>query len=122
MLLAMKRAPLIAATLAVVYLLLSFNAYACLLPMAVVAVMEQGSDCAKPQEQPARQQCDAFKTLGVQTVPPFQPMPDTLAQGWAHDVTSTSILQPIASLHRTVFDGPPLIRIDILDLTSILRI
>ena len=122
MLLAMKRAPHIAVTLAVVYLLLSFNAYACLLPMAVVAVMEQGSDCAKPQEQPARQQCDAFKTLGVQTVPPFQPMPDTLAQGWAHDVTSTSILQPIASLHRTVFDGPPLIRIDILDLTSILRI
>src|SRR5438445_8849393 len=74
MLLAMKRAPFIAATLTVVYLLLSFNAYACLLPMAVGAVMEQGSDCAKPQEQPARQQCDAFKTISVQTVPPFQPM------------------------------------------------
>jgi len=122
MLLAMKRAPFIAATLTVVYLLLSFNAYACLLPMAVGAVMEQGSDCAKPQEQPARQQCDAFKTISVQTVPPFQPMPDTLAQGWAHDVTSTSILQPIASVHRTVFGGPPLIRVDFLDLTSILRI
>ena len=118
----MKRAPLIAVALAVVYLLLSFNAYACLLPMAVGVVMEQGSDCAKPQEQPARQQCDAFKTIGVQTVPPFQPMPDTHAQGLAHDLTSTSILQPIASLHRTVFDGPPLIRVDFLDLTSILRI
>ena len=118
----MKRAQLIAVALAVVYFLLALNAYACLLPMAVGVVMEQGSDCAKPQEQPARQQCDAFKTIGVQTVPPFQPMPDTHAQGLAHDLTSTSILQPIASLHRTVFGGPPLIRVDILDLTSILRI
>ena len=122
MLLAMKRAPHIAVFLAVVYLLLSFNAYACLLPMSSGAVMEQGSDCAKPQEQPARQLCDAFKTLGVQTVPPFQPLPDTHAQGLAHDLTATSILHPITSLHRTVFSGPPLIRIDILDLTSLLRI
>jgi hypothetical protein len=122
MLVAMKRTPHIAVTLAVVYLLLSFNAYACLLPISGGAVMEQGSDCAKPQEQPARQLCDAFKTLSIQTVPPFQPVSDTHAQGWAHDLTSTSILQPIASLHRSVFNGPPLIRIDILDLTSLLRI
>jgi hypothetical protein len=118
----MKRAPLIAATLATLYVLLSFNAYACLLPMSGGAVMEQGSDCAKPQEPPARQFCDAFKTLGVQTVPPFQPVPNTYDQALAHDLTSTSILQPIVSLHRTVFSGPPLIRIDILDLTSLLRI
>jgi len=116
----MKRAPHIAVTLAVVYLLLSFNAYACLLPMSGGAMMEQGSDCAKPQEQPARQLCDAFKTLSVQTVPQFQPLSDAHAQGLAHDLTP--ILQPIASLHRTVFSGPPLIRIDVLDLTSILRI
>lgn len=121
-LLAMKRGPHIAVTLAVVYLLLSFNAYACLLPMAGGAVMEQGSDCAKPQEKPARQLCDAFKTLSVQTVPPFHPVPDTYDQALAHDLTSTTILQPIVSLHRTVFGGPPLIRIDILNLTSILRI
>ena len=118
----MERAPLIAVALAVVYFLLALNAYACLLPMAVGVVMEKGSDCAKPQEQPAGRLCDAFKSLGVQTIFPFQPVPDTHAQGWAHDLTSTSILQPIASLHRTVFSGPPLIRIDILDLTSILRL
>jgi hypothetical protein len=122
MLLAMKRVPHIAVALAVVYLLLSFNAYACLLPMSGGAVMEQGSDCAKPQEQPARQLCDAFKTLGVQTVPPFQPVPDTHAQGLAHDLAVASFLQPIVSFHCSVFSGPPLIRIDILDLTSILRI
>ena len=118
----MKRAPLIAVALAVVYFLLALNAYACLLPMAGGAVMEQGSDCAKPQEQPARQLCDAFKTLGVQTVPPFQPLPDTHAQCWSHDLTSISILHPVVSLHRNVFGGPPLIRIDILDLTSLLRL
>ena len=84
--------------------------------------MEKGSDCAMPQEQPAGRLCDAFKSLGVQTVPPFQPLPDTHAQGLAHDLAATSILQPIASLHSTVFSGPPLIRIDILDLTSLLRI
>jgi len=122
MLLAMKRASHIAVFLAVVYLLLSFNAYACLLPMSGGAVMEKGSDCAKPQEQPARQLCDAFKSLGVQTIPPFQPVPDTYAQGWAHDLAVDLILQHIASLHRSVFNGPPLIRIDVLDLTSILRI
>jgi hypothetical protein len=122
MLLAMKRAPHFAVTLAVLYVLLSFNAYACLLPMSGGAVMEKGSDCTKPQEQPAGQLCDAFKTLGVQTVPPFHPLPDTHAQGWAHDLVVASILHPIASLHRTVFSGPPLIRIDVLELTSILRI
>src|SRR2546422_1594894 len=122
MLLPMKRAPLIAVVLAVVYFLLALNASACLLPRAGGAGMEQGSDCAKPDDQPARQLCDAFKSFGVHPAPPFQPMPDTLAQGWAHDVTSTSILQPIASVHRTVFGGPPLIRVDFLDLTSILRI
>ncbi len=122
MLLTMKLATHIAVFLVVVYLLLSFNAYACLLPMSGGAVMEQGSDCAKPQEQPARQLCDAFKTIGVQTVPPFQPLPDTHAQGLAHDLAVASILQPIASLHCTVFSGPLLIRIDILDLTSTLRI
>ncbi|TLY34343.1 MAG: hypothetical protein E6K57_01215 [Nitrospirae bacterium] len=118
----MKRAPHIAVFLAVVYLLLSFNAYACLLPMSGGAMIEQGSDCAMPEEQPARQQCDAFKSLGVQTILPFQPVPDTYAQGWAHDLAVDLILRPIASLHRSVFNGPPLIRIDVLDLTSILRI
>jgi hypothetical protein len=122
MLLAMKRAPHIAIVLAVVYLILSFNAYACLIPLYGGIQVAKGSDCTMPQEQPARQQCDAFKALGVQTVPPLQPVHDTYAQGWAHDLTSTSILQPIASLHRSVFNGPPLIPIDVLDLTSLLRL
>src|SRR3989442_15716793 len=73
----MKRAPLIAVALAVVYFLLALNAYACLLPIAVGVVMEQGSDFAKPVEKPARPLCYAFKPFGVQPLPPFHPLPDT---------------------------------------------
>ena len=118
----MKRAQYIAVVLAVVYLLLAFNAYACLLPMSGDVVMEQGSDCAVPDKQPVRQLCDAFKSFGVQTVLPFQSVPDTHAQGLAYDLSSISILQPLVSPNRIVFGGPPLIRIAILDLTSLLRI
>src|SRR2546422_3614347 len=72
----MKRSPLIAVALAVVYFLLAFNAYACLLPMAVGVVMEQSSDCAKPDEQPPRQLCDAFKSFRIQTATPLQSVHD----------------------------------------------
>ena len=118
----MNRTPLIAVTLAVVYFLLAFNAYACLVPVYGVVQAAADSECAMPQEQPVRQLCDAFKSFGVQTVPPFQPVPDTHVQGLAYDLSSISILQPIVSPNRIVFGGPPLIRIDILDLTSLLRI
>jgi hypothetical protein len=118
----MKRAPHIAVTMVVIYFLLAFNAYACLIPLYGGIQVATGSACTTPQEQPARQQCDAFKTLGVQTVPPFQPLSDAHFQSLAHDLTSTLILQHIASLHRSVFNVPPLIGIDVLDLTSILRI
>lgn len=52
----------------------SFNAYACLIP---VYVMGKGSDCSAPEEQSARQFCDAFKTLGVHTPPDPQPASDS---------------------------------------------
>ena len=118
----MKRVPLIAVTLTVVYLLLSFNAFACLIPVYGTMEVTKGSNCAMPDEQPVRQLCDAFKSFGVQTVLPFQPVPDIHVQGLAHDRSSISILQPLVSPNRIVFGGPPLIRIAILDLTSLLRI
>ena len=57
----------LAGALIVLFFALSFNAYACLLPVNGVAPapMEQG--CATPDEQPVSQYCDTFKTLGVQT-------------------------------------------------------
>lgn len=65
----MKRAPAIAVLAAALYFLLSFNAYACLVPLYGGMEVAPGSDCTMPQEQPARQHCDAFKSLSVQTTP-----------------------------------------------------
>jgi len=43
---------------------LSFNAYACLLPASPPTAPAMGS-CETPDEQPVFQVCDVFKTLGV---------------------------------------------------------
>ncbi len=57
----------LACTLVVLFFALSFNAYACILPVngATAATMDNG--CSTPEEQPVYQFCDAFKTLGVQS-------------------------------------------------------
>ncbi|MGH2396071.1 MAG: hypothetical protein ACREI2_11445 [Nitrospiraceae bacterium] len=57
---------LLAGALILLFLGLSFNAYACLVPLYGAATVTMGSDCSSPEEQSARQFCDAFKTLGVQ--------------------------------------------------------
>ena len=53
--------------LVVLFLALSFNAYACLLPVNGVTASAMGNGCSTPDEQPAPQYCDTFKTLGVQS-------------------------------------------------------
>lgn len=64
----MRRARVfLAGTLVLLFLGLSFNAYACLVPLYGAATATMGSDCSSPEEQSARQFCDAFKTLGVQS-------------------------------------------------------
>lgn len=55
----------LAGTIVLLFLLLSFNAYACVLPLFGVPQAAMGAGCADPQDQPARQFCDAFKTLGI---------------------------------------------------------
>ena len=57
----------LACTLVVLFFALSFNAYACLLPVNGVPVAAMDTGCATPDEQPVSQLCDAFKTLGVQS-------------------------------------------------------
>jgi hypothetical protein len=52
----------------VLFFALSFNAYACLLPVNGVTVAAMDNACSTPDEQPVYQYCDAFKTLGVQSV------------------------------------------------------
>ena len=57
----------LAGTLIVLFFALSFNAYACLLPVNGVTPAAMANGCATPDEQPVSQYCDAFKTLGVQS-------------------------------------------------------
>jgi hypothetical protein len=72
----------LAGTLVALFFVVSFNAYACLVPMngvaAVsmgpvngVAAVSMGNGCSTPDEQPVSQYCDAFKTLGVQPANEF---------------------------------------------------
>jgi hypothetical protein len=51
----------------VLFFAVSFNAYACLLPVNGVTAGAMGNDCSTPDEQPVSQYCDAVKTLGVQS-------------------------------------------------------
>ncbi len=63
-----RRSPsVLACTLVVLFFALSFNAYACLLPVNGVTAAAMGNGCSTPDEQPVNQYCDAFKTLGVQS-------------------------------------------------------
>lgn len=54
--------------LVLLFFALSFNAYACLLPVNSVPASAMGTGCSTPDEQPVSQFCNAFKTLGVQSV------------------------------------------------------
>ena len=48
-------------------LILTFNAYACLLPLQPQSAV----DCSSATEQPVRQTCDAFLQLGPQSLASF---------------------------------------------------
>ncbi len=65
--------PLLSTTLVLLLLVLSFNAYACLLPVSSSSNTEMGNGCSTPEEQPARQVCDAFKTFNVEASSQPQP-------------------------------------------------
>ncbi len=56
-----------AGALVLLLLIFSFNAYACLLPLFGVSQATMGGSCADPQDQPIRQFCDTFTTLGLHT-------------------------------------------------------
>jgi hypothetical protein len=118
----MKRPPFIATTLAIIYFLLALNAYACLVPLYGGVKVAQGSDCTMPQEQPARQHCDAFKSIGVQTLSSADPLLDCHSQVVVGEQVSGSILDSVLSHHYALLGSPPFLERDPLSLTSILRI
>ena len=116
----MKRAPLIAATLAVVYFLLAFNAYACLVPLYGGATVEKTRDCAMPQKPPVQDPCASFKSIGVQTHATFQPfVKDVFSHHPLDDIiqTFTSV-----RLHRFAALSESPHPLEVLTLTFVLRI
>lgn len=112
----------LACTLIVLFFALSFNAYACLLPVNAVTPAAMANGCATPDEQPVSQYCDAFKTLGVQSADKLQLTSDS--QTICSEDTASLALRIIhtspssrLSDHPTI--GPPQ---DLLLKISVLRI
>lgn len=118
----MKRFPFIAAASAVLYFLLSLNAYACLVPLYGGAQAASGSDCAMPKKPPVRDACDAFKAIGIQSLSSAQPLPDCHSQVVVGEPASVSIPALVQSRHYDFSGSPPFLDRDPLSLTSILRI
>jgi hypothetical protein len=112
----------LACTLIVLFFALSFNAYACLLPVNGVAASTMEGGCSTPDEQPVSQFCDAFKTLGVQSVDKLSLHSDGQAL-CSEDTASLALLAILTSHSSRLFDhsavSPPQ---DLLLKISVLRI
>ena len=118
-----RRAPsVLAGILVVLFFVLSFNAYACLLPVNGVTASAMGDGCSTPDEQPVSQFCDTFKTLGVQSADKIQFSSDCQVL-CPEDTASLALLAILASPSNRLSDhptiGPPQ---DLLLKISVLRI
>jgi hypothetical protein len=110
-----------AMTLTTVYFLLSFNAYACLVPLYGGIEVMSGSDCSMPQEEPARQQCDAFKSLGIQGVPSVDPV-SHLSHTVLGALSALPVHEPLISVRVSGGSGPPVFIQDPLARALVLRL
>jgi hypothetical protein len=112
----------LAVSIVVLFFALSFNAYACLLPVNGTPAAAMGNGCSTPDEPPVYQFCDAFKTLGVQSADKLHLSSDCQticsedSASLALRVTLTSHSSRLSE-HPTV--GPPQ---DLLLKISVLRI
>lgn len=112
----------LACTLAVLFLALSFNAYACLLPVNGITPAAMDNGCSTPEEPPIYQFCDAFKTLGVQSVDKLHFDSDSQAlcpEDTASLALRAAVLSHNSRVHDHPQDGPPR---DLLLQISVLRI
>jgi hypothetical protein len=96
----------LACTLVVLLLALSFNAYACLLTVNGVPAAAMGNGCSTPDEQPVSQFCDTFKTLGVQSADKLHFDSDSHAL-CPEDTASLALRAAVLSHHSRVYDRPP---------------
>ena len=92
-------------TLVVLFFALSFNAYACLLPVNGVTLAAMGNGCSTPDEQPVSQFCDSFKTIGVQSADKLQLNSDyqTIC---SQDTASLALLVILTSPSSRLSDHP----------------
>ena len=112
----------LACTLVVLFFALSFNAYACLLPVNAVTAAPMGNGCATPDEQPVSQYCDAFKTLGVQSADKLSLNSDCQAL-CSEDTASLALLVNLTSHSSCLSDHPTVgLPKDLLLKISVLRI
>ena len=99
-----------AGALVLLLLVFSFNAYACLIPLFGTPQATMDSGCSEPQEQPSRQFCDTFKTLGVQaSLEPHRAVDcQTICP---EDTASLSLLFSLTAQSSRAYahpaDGPP---------------
>ena len=112
----------LACTLVVLFFALSFNAYACLLPVNGVTAGAMGNGCSTPDEQPVSQFCDAFKTLGVQSADKLHL--DSDCQTICPEDTASLALLVILPSHNSRFSDHPTVSPpqDLLLKISVLRI
>lgn len=112
----------LACTLVVLFFALSFNAYACLLPVNGVTAAAMGNGCSTPDEQPVSQYCDAFKTLGVQSADKFSLFSD--CQALCPEDTASLALLGIHTSHSSRLSNHPTVGLpkDLLLKISVLRI
>ncbi len=117
-----RSSSILVCTLIVLFFALSFNAYACLLPVTGVTATAMGNGCSTPEEQPVYQFCDTFKTLGVQSADKHHLNSDcqTICP---EDTASLALLVVLSSDSSRLSDhptvGPPQ---DLLLKISVLRI
>jgi hypothetical protein len=109
-------------TLIVLFLALSFNAYACLLPLTGSMSGAMSDGCSTPDEQPMSQHCDAFKTLGMLSAD--NPSVSSDYQALCLEDTASLVLRINLASHSNRLSaqfivGPPK---DLLLQTSVLRI
>jgi hypothetical protein len=117
------RAPsVLAGILVVLFFVLSFNAYACLLPVSGVTASAMGDGCSTPDEQPVSQFCDTYKTLGVQSADKLHLNSDCQVL-CPEDTASLALLAILTSSNNRLSDHPTVGPLqDLLLKISVLRI
>jgi hypothetical protein len=95
----------LACTLVVLFFAVSFNAYACLLPVNGVTVAAMDNGCSTSDEQPAFQFCDAVKTLGVHSANQLSLSSDC-HMICSEDTASLALLAKLTSPSSRLSDHP----------------